>query len=127
MMNKRHGEGAARFQERRRREDEAERLLAVVPNLQSLKLDVQARRAGSVVGEASHIRRIVVENAPALFWLPCGDSACKDGGHDLTHTILSSLRAGAKKFEGEDTCRGQTGSAECSRVLHFVATATYRT
>ena len=125
-MNKRHGEGAARFAERRRREDEAPRLNTEIPKLETLKLEVEARRSGSVVSEASHIRRIVVDNAPALFMLPCGDPSCRDGGHDITHPVMYALRAGQTTFDGEDTCHGQTGSATCSRILHYVGKATYR-
>jgi hypothetical protein len=68
----------------------------------------------------------VVENAPALFILPCGDTSCKDGGHDVTSMVLRSLRAGETRFEGEDVCNGMVGSAPCSRVLRYVATATYK-
>jgi hypothetical protein len=128
MLNRRRfGLAAQRFAERRQREDEAPRLTAEVPQLTDLKLEIDEHRAGGAVAEAPHIRRIVVERAPALFVLPCGDAACKDGGHDVTSTILRALRAGETRFEGEDVCNGMVGTAPCSRVLRYVATATYKT
>jgi hypothetical protein len=69
----------------------------------------------------------VVASAPALFVLPCRDTQCKDGGHDLTNVILAALRRQKERFEGEDACLGVVGSAGCSRVLGFVAVATYQT
>jgi hypothetical protein len=39
--------------------------------------------------------------------------------------VLRSLRGGEAEFEGEDVCNGSQGSGQCSRVLHYVATATY--
>lgn len=125
MYNKRHGEAAQRFAERRRREDEAPRLIAEVPRLRGLKLEIEERIGGSPVAEPTHVRRIVVEHAPALFLLPCGDSRCRDGGHDLTYSIMRSLSAGETRFEGEDVCSGTQGSSQCGRTLHYVATAEY--
>jgi hypothetical protein len=125
-VNKRHGEAAARFAERRRREDAAQRLAEVVPNLDTLRLEIAERRAGAPVADVSHIRRIVVAHAPALFVVPCGDPACKDGGHDLTDIIMHGLRSHSETFEGEDSCTGQIGTADCHRVMHCVAIATYK-
>ena len=125
-MKWRQKEAAERFAERRRREDEAPRLLDIVPKLETLRLKIEESRAGAALTETSHVRPIVVANAPALFVFPCQDSSCKDGGHDLTSEISAALRARKERFEGEDACRGQVGSAECSRVLRYSATATYK-
>src|SRR6185436_8702161 len=108
------------------REDDAGRLPDRVPSLESLKIEISEKHAGGTQAGVSHIRRIVVETAPAMFVLPCGDPRCKDGGHDLTNVILPSLEQGQTSFEGDDGCYGALGSAQCSRVLHYVATATYR-
>lgn len=124
-MKRRFNEAAQRYAERRQREDEAARLHDEVPRLESLKLEISEHRAGSRVAEPSHTRRIVVPRAPALFVIPCGDSACTDGGHDITYPVMRALRAGETRFEGEDACRGQIRSSDCDRVLRFVATATY--
>ena len=80
----RRGDAAERYAERRRREEEAPRLLTAIPTLESLRLEIEERRAGGSLSEAAHVRRIVVERAPALFVLPCHDAACKGGGHDVT-------------------------------------------
>ena len=122
----RFGEAAQRFAERRRREDEAPRLREQVPSLASLRLELEDRRPASLAAESKHIRHVVVDNAPALFFVPCVDPACRDGGHDVTYGILRSLASGAPSFEGEDTCHGSIGTAECGHILHFRAIATYR-
>jgi len=125
-MKWRQREAAQRFAERRRREDEAPRLLAVAPTLSSLRFRIDEYRAGGSLAETGHVRPIVVANAPALFVFPCQDPSCKDGGHDLTSEITAALRAGKEQFRGEDPCRGQVGSADCSRILRYSATATYK-
>ena len=126
MMNRRNRDAANRFAERRRREDEAPRLSTEAPKLDTLRLDLEERRPGVVSAEVSHIRRVVVAHAPAMFEVPCSDPSCQDGGHDLTNGIMRALRNGDEKFEGEDTCLGQVGNASCERVLRYVGTATYR-
>jgi hypothetical protein len=123
--NRRFSEGAQRFAERRRREDEAPRLISEVPRLQSLALEIEERSPGGPVAEPTHVRRVVVQHAPALFFLPCGDARCKDGGHDVTYPVMSALRGGQTRFEGQDICTGSVGTGQCSRILHFVAMATY--
>jgi hypothetical protein len=119
-------EAAERTLERRRREDEAPRLTALVPNLESLKLELEEHHGGVRLTESVHVKRVSIPHAPALFELPCLDSFCKEGGHDMTEAVLRQLKAGKTEFSGEDACRGHTGTAECRRVLHFVAHATYR-
>jgi hypothetical protein len=124
--HRKHGEAAQLFAERRRREDEAPRLIAEIPNLRSLRLDVdEHNRDGIVSTEPAHIRRIVVDSAPALFFLPCGDARCKDGGHDITRSVMQALRAGETRFEGEDECGGSQGSGQCGRILRYVGSATF--
>src|SRR5689334_11753022 len=88
-----HGRGrltdaAMRAAERRRREDEAPRLLARVPKLESLKLEIEERRPEATSADVQHVKRVVVESAPALFEIACCDRACKDGGHDITRAVL---------------------------------------
>lgn len=123
---RRHGEAEERTAERRRREDGAPRLSERVPNLETLRLELREKRAGIFLPESVHVRPIPVAHAPALFELPCLDTGCKDGGHDLTETFVSQLQAGITNFTGEHACRGQTGTAECQRVLEYVVTATYK-
>lgn len=97
-----------------------------MPTLETLRLEIEERRGGGVLAGGAHIRRIMVEHAPALFDLPCGDRACKDGGHDVTRAILGSLQRGEARFEGEDRCPGWIGGAPCGSVLRYVGVATYR-
>jgi hypothetical protein len=116
-----------RTAERRQLEDEAPRLAATVPGLEKLRLEVVERSSTISRPEHSHVRHVVVANAPALFILPCHDTHCKDGGHDVTHEILAALRRRNERFEGEDLCSGMVGNGGCSRILRYVAVATYQT
>ncbi|MDP9002310.1 MAG: hypothetical protein M3O46_19635 [Myxococcota bacterium] len=125
MNYRRHGAAAARFAERRRREDDAPRLCEQVPDLISLRLDIE-ERSGVTGTQPRHIRRLVVDRAPALFLVPCGDPRCVESEHDLTETIMRALRAREASFEGDDECAGSIGTSPCGRVLHFDATAEYR-
>jgi hypothetical protein len=124
MMNRRNSPQALRFAERRKREDDAPRLHEQVPNLISLRLDIADR--SSVADGSDHIRRVVVDHAPALFLLPCGDPRCADGEHDLTLTVMRALRSNQTSFRGTDSCMGSVGPSACSRVLQFEAVAAYR-
>jgi hypothetical protein len=119
-------EAAKRTAERRQREADAPRLSALVPALEKLRIEVLERSSSISRPEHTHVRHIVVASAPALFVMPCHDTQCKDGGHDLTTEILSALRGQKVNFQGEDVCSGVVGSAGCSRVLGYVAVATYR-
>lgn len=127
MQNRsRNSEAAQRFAERRAREDAAPRLREAVPTLATLRLEIDEKRGTTAAGDPKHVRLVVVDSAPAMFNVPCGDHACKEGGHDLTDAILRSLQAGATRFELEDTCHGNVGKAFCGTVMHVVVTATYR-
>ncbi len=127
MWGRRSTEASERFAERRQREDSAPRLTASIPELESLTLEItETTGAESPCPEAAHIRRIVVEHAPALFFVMCHDSYCRDGGHDLSRGILLALREGKTRFSGQDQCQGRIGSTDCQRTLHYVGTATYR-
>jgi hypothetical protein len=121
MLNRRQrGEAAQLAADRRRREDEAPRLQAEVPRLASLGLEIDEGRPGSAFGRATYIRRIVVERAPALFVVPCGGTDCGGGAHDLTHVVMSALRQGVTRFDGENRCD------HCACVLRLVGRAIYR-
>jgi hypothetical protein len=126
-FSQRRGEAAERLAERRRREDSAPRLAERVPRLESLCLEIQELRDGVSVLESRHVRHIPVSHAPALFELPCLDSFCEDGVHDLTRAVLRGLESGATRFGGEDPCNGHTGGSPCQRVLKYVVIAAYRT
>ncbi len=121
---RRFGEAAQRAEERRVRENEAPRLQVAVPRLLSLSLFIEDRSDRSVA-RPKHVRRVVVQNAPALFLIGCSDSNCKDGGHDVTDQVMRALLRGDTSFEGEDPCYGALGPSACTRVLHFDAAAEY--
>jgi hypothetical protein len=111
--------------ERRRREAAAPRLAALVPALEKLRLEILERSSNILRPEHSHTRHVVVASAPALFFLPCHDAQCKDGGHDLTAAILAALQTQQERFEGQDPCSGMVGTVSCTRVLGYVGVATY--
>ncbi|MFT3773459.1 MAG: hypothetical protein QM820_49415 [Minicystis sp.] len=120
LSRKRRTEAAQISADRRRREDEAPRLHDEVPQLVSLSLTVDERRPGIGSSGTGHIRRVVVERAPALFVMPCSAPGCEGGVHDLTSTVMRDLRRGATRFEGD------TGCDSCACELHHGATAAYR-
>lgn len=126
MNQSRSREAALRQQERRKREDEAPRLAAIVPTLASLRLAIEERRATSASAESKHVRLVIVDHAPALFIVPCGDPACRGGGFDLTDAVLRELKAGKTAFTVDDACFGEVGVSHCGRLLRATATATYR-
>jgi hypothetical protein len=122
MSPRKNNPAALRFAERRRREDDAPKLCTEIPNLRTLRLTI-AEQFGA--GAFHHVRRILVDRAPALFFVPCGDPRCVDGGHDLTTPVLRALRAGETSFEGSDACSGSLGSSACLRVVHFEGMAEF--
>jgi len=125
---RRNTEAAQRTLDRRLHEDGAARLHLEVPTLATLKLQI-LDGGGGTFGGVEHVKHVVVPSAPALFVIPCGDHNCKDGGHDLTWEIMRALRASEPKFEGQHQCSGSLGSmgsGQCTRVLKYVAIATYQ-
>ena len=117
-------EAARRYAERLQLEQEAPRLRDRVPALATLRLEITDGR--SLTSGDARTRIIVVDTAPALFSLMCGDHACRDGGHDVTNAVLDGLRAGATRFEVQDVCYGSVGSAQCGRTMKVEIMATYR-
>jgi hypothetical protein len=127
MYRRRQSEAQLRAIERRKRQDDAQRLKAAVPELTSMRLEIEEFQGKSAISGARHTRHIVVDSAPAMFEFPCSEPGCSDGGHDLTSEILRALRSHATEFDGEDACYGQLGASAtpCRRVLRYSATAKY--
>jgi hypothetical protein len=125
MMAGRSREAFQRFAERRRREDEARRLHDELPRLRTLRLEVEEHRGQSALAETRHVRHVVVDRAPALFILPCGDPDCRDGGHDVTEPLLSRMRENAVDFVVEHECAGVARGARCDRVTRLHGAATF--
>jgi hypothetical protein len=119
MIRRNNQESKQRSLDRRKREDDAARLIDEVRRLASLDIEIDD-------GGNRYIKRIVVERAPALFDLPCPEKTCTNGGHDITRAVMQALRASATRFEGEDMCRGEVPAGRCGHVIKFVATAVYR-
>jgi hypothetical protein len=126
MMYRRNSEAAERARQRQQREDEAARLHEEVPRLSDLKLEISFRRGDTDVTESSHIRRVVVGRAPALFFIPCSNRDCQGGGHEVTLEVMRSLRAGMERFEGTHTCGGTIATAPCSGIARWIGIASYR-
>jgi hypothetical protein len=124
-MYDRSREASQRFADRRKREDEAPRLREEFPSLRTLRLEVEEQRGTSTVAETKHVRIVIIDRAPALFILPCGDSDCREGGHDVTTEVLDRLRNGVKAFTVEDKCFGNVRDVACGRIVRVHATATY--
>lgn len=122
-MTHRKSDHGRQSDERRSREDEAPRLHEQVPGLACLTLEIEDR-CGVIEG-STYTRRIVVERAPALFLVPCGDARCKGGGYDLTASVMRALRAREAWFDGQDECSGSLGSGACARKVRFHAVASY--
>ena len=121
-----HREAQERFEERRRREDEARRLHEAIPTLKTLKIDVAELVQGSSIPVARYTKHIVVQRAPALFFLPCGDSDCEDGGYEITREVMLKLTGLTESFDGTLECRGRRkNGAPCTRRLQFGAQASY--
>lgn len=125
-FRKRKTEAAERFAERRRLEEAAPRLRDVAPELTSLKLEVEESHDTASLSGSKHIKHIVVERAPALFAIPCGDTACTGGGYDVTNAVLRALSGHAEHFEADDHCMGTVGGSACRRTLHVLGTAGYK-
>lgn len=125
-ISRKQSEAALRYQERRQREDDAPRLCKEIPDLVRLTLDVEELARGGGGTQQKYVRRIVVENAPALFLLSCSDPRCTDGGHDVTTPIMHALRTHQTLFEGEHDCNGNLGPSVCPRVLRYKGTAEYQ-
>ena len=122
-LRRRKTEASLRFEERRRREQAAPRLRERVPELTGLRLEVE--ELSDTVALTKHVRLIVVESAPALFVLPCGDPSCEGGGYEITDTVMRALASHEDRFEAEDRCYGTTGNVSCTRRVHVTAIATY--
>jgi hypothetical protein len=122
MYNNKPSNAALRATDRRQREDSSPRLTDLLPKLASLSIRIDER---SVIASPKYVRRIVVQSAPALFVLPCGNQSCTDGEHDITTDVLAGLRRQQRTFSGSHTCSGWVGSNRCERTMWFEVEADY--
>lgn len=122
---RRDPEALARARDRREKDDAAKRLKEVVPELKTLKLQVDERPKGADDDKVvSHIKHIIVDRAPARFELPCCDHKC-DGSHDVTDAILAGLKEKKSDFSGDDVCGGTAKDGPCPYEMRFTVIATY--
>ena len=124
-MRPRDQEATRRARERREEEDAAPRLHEVAPTLRSLSISVHDQGESGALAGTGYVRHVVVARAPALFVIPCTDTTCEDGGHDVTADVLAALRRGDAEFAGEDACHGTRGNVTCGRVMRYVGKAEY--
>jgi hypothetical protein len=110
---------------RRLREVEAGRLLDRVPALTSLSIEMHEAPVDDRLNETRYTRRVVLEHASSLFEVRCSNPHCDEGVYELTRELIAALAAGKTHFEGSCACSGGGGAGGCSRVLRYVATATY--
>lgn len=115
-----------RMQDRWRRQDEAVRLREQIPRVDSLSIAVSEHGTADALPAVSHVRVVPVESAPALFEIPCSDRDCAGGIYDITQDVLSALQAGKRRFEGTRSCNGKAHDHPCTRELHFLGIARYR-
>lgn len=119
---KKSNAAALRSAERRKREGEARRLATEVPGLKSLRIEIVEHLP---TGTIKHVKLVVIEQAPALFVIPCGDSDCHDGDHDLTREVMWSLRARENEMSGASSCQGSVRSGNCNRRITYQLSAEY--
>lgn len=112
--------------DRWKRENDAPRLRQEVPKLESLRLNLEEFSGGHRVVGTSRIQHVVVAQASSRFEIPCGDSKCEDGGHDVTREMLQQLRGGREAFNGSSVCSGRVGERPCERGLEYSFQAKYQ-
>ena len=112
--------------ERWDRENAAPRLKQLVPELESLRLSLVENRGGYPITGTRRVQHVMVDTASTLFEVPCSESACQGGGHDLTHTVFPPLRHRRPKFSGSSECTGAIGCGHaCNRRLEYSFEAKY--
>ena len=119
-LNARH-----RMSERWQRQDEADRLLGRIPTLRRLSIAVEERSGYTTIAAVSHVRRVVVESAPALFEIQCSSDECDGGYYDVTYDVLQALKRGVERFDFACTCNGTVRGAACPREARFVGVARF--
>lgn len=112
--------------DRWKRENDAPRLNVEVPNLEALRMNLEEFSGGHRIVGTSRIQHVVVAQASSRFEIPCGDSKCEEGGHDLTNEALGHLRAAHEAFGGSSVCSGRVGERACDRMLEYSCQAKYQ-
>jgi hypothetical protein len=111
--------------ERWDRENAAPRLKQLVPELESLRLSLVENRGGHAIPGTRRVQHVMVNTASTLFEIPCTESACQGGGHDLTQAVGPRLRSHRSEFSGSSACTGAVGEHACERQLEYSFEAKY--
>ena len=125
MRGSRRPDVPNRTHERWEREDTAPRLLDELPALTGLKIEFVERTGSTALGATRHVRHVQVATAAAHFEVPCNDSDCTDGGHELTAEIMRGLARNDGSFSGKHACSGITKAGPCERVLEYTVHAEF--
>ncbi len=112
--------------DRWKREDEAPRLKEKAPTLASLRLELEEYSEGHSIVGTRRVTLVVVDHAAALFEIPCSDSKCEEGGHEVTREVLAALSKQPSRFEFESGCHGYLGQRPCGRTLKVIGQAEYK-
>jgi len=118
-------EAGSNRRERWDRENAAPRLKELVPNLKSLRWSLVEQRAGRDLGGTRRTQHVIVDKASARFEVPCGESGCTGGGHDVSNATCSQLRQQQHAFGGTSDCQGYVKDRPCDRRLEYSFVAEY--
>jgi hypothetical protein len=90
-----------------------------------LKFEIDELVDDRAIPGMRRVRHIMVDQAAALFEIPCSDTKCEEGGHDVTQQVLACLDSRDAEFQGQHACGGLIGDVACKRVLAFRGIAEY--
>lgn len=121
----RHRDMNSSRRERWDREDAAPRLKQLVPELESLRVSLVENKGGHAIPGTRRVQHVMVDTASTLFEVPCTESACQGGGHDLTQVVGPRLRNRRPEFSGSSECTGAVGGHACERRLEYSFEAKY--
>lgn len=108
------------------RENAAPRLKQLVPEIAALRLNLVEHRGDYPITGTRRVQHVMVDTASTHFEVPCGESSCQGGGHDLTHNVTSPLRSRRVAFKGSSECGGAIGGGyACARRLEYSFEAKY--
>ena len=108
------------------REDAAPRLKQLVPELESLRVSLVENRGAYSITGTKRVQHVKVDTASTHFEIPCGESSCQGGGHDLSQTLTPRLRNRKVEFSGSSECNGAIGGGHpCARRLEYSFEAKY--
>jgi len=118
-------EQSHRRSERWDRENAAPRLKQLVPSLKGLRLTLVEQRAERDISGTRRTQHVMVDTASTRFEIPCGETDCDGGGHDLSRIAASQLSERRGAFGGKSECHGYIKERPCDRHLEYAFVAEY--